>query len=69
VLFLLIIAYIIYRRNVMDVKCYSFNLNHKKHKHLIDWIEKEKEKNDINLSSLIRRLLEEEYKRKKCLKG
>lgn len=44
------------------VKCYSFNLNKKKHKYLIDWIEKERTNNSINVSALIRKLLEEEYK-------
>lgn len=52
----------------MSIKCYSFNLNSKKYKHLINWIEKEKEQNDINLSSLIRRLLEKEYKKKNGIK-
>ena len=46
-----------------DTKHYSFNINAKKYKHLIDWIEKMREENAVNLSSLIRKLLEKEYKK------
>ena len=46
-----------------DIKNYSFNLDKEKHKDLIEWIEKQRKENDINFSSLIRRLLDEERKR------
>jgi len=46
------------------IKNYSFNLDKEKHRHLIEWIEKERKENSINLSALLRKLLEKEYKKK-----
>lgn len=44
-------------------KNYSFNLDTKKHKNIILWIEKMRDHGDLNFSALMRRLLINEMKR------
>ena len=50
---------------MVEVKYYSFQLNKKKYKHLMKWLEKLKEEENINISSMIRKLIEKEYERQK----